>query len=168
MVRSRDMKGIYISIDKTPKDIFRPRRVPKINYVDGYTCNSSRRGREATSQPKIEISKTMDQQGKNLKEETKQDIRFVIDQEADPKPIHQFFNQTTDLVLCQVKLGMVVDSFGQNLVEEPSESDRDTTPTTSSINFFGGMADHEAHRRAFGGDEEEGQRQEILEKIKQR
>lgn len=49
------------------------------------------------------------------------------------------------------------------MVEEPSESDWDTTPAASVIKFFGGMEDHEAHRRAFGGDEEEGQRQEIIE-----
>jgi hypothetical protein len=49
------------------------------------------------------------------------------------------------------------------LVEEPSKYDWDTTPTTSTIEFFGGIVDHEAHRRAFGGDEEEGQRQEIPE-----
>jgi hypothetical protein len=44
------------------------------------------------------------------------------------------------------------------LVEEPSESPWDTTPTTSSIKFFRGRADQEAHRRVFIGDEEEGQR----------
>ena len=36
------------------------------------------------------------------------------------------------------------------MAKEPSESDRDTTPTTLDIKFF-------------GGDEEEGQRQEILD-----
>ena len=58
---------------------------------------------------------------------------------------------------------MVVDNFEQNLVEEPSKSEWDTTPVASTIKFFGGMEDHEAHRRVVGGDEEEGQRQEIPE-----
>ena len=58
---------------------------------------------------------------------------------------------------------MVANNFEQNLVEEPSESNWDNTPTTSSIKFFGGMEDQEAHRRFFGGEEEEGQRQEIPE-----
>ena len=58
---------------------------------------------------------------------------------------------------------MVADNFEQNFIEEPSKYDWNTTPTTSAIKFFRGMADHEAHRRAFGGDEEEGQRQEIIE-----
>ena len=101
----------------------------------------------------------MEQQRKQLYEEAKQDISHVIDQVADHKAIHQFLNQTTDPVLCQVDLGTVADNFEQNLVEEPSESDWDTTPAASTIKFFGGMADQEAHRRAFGGDEEERQRQ---------
>ena len=49
------------------------------------------------------------------------------------------------------------------MVEKPLESDWDTIPIASAIKFFRGMADHEAHTRDFGGDEEERQRQEILE-----
>ena len=66
MVRARDRKGRYIFVDKTPKYIIGPWRVPQINYVDRYTWKSSRRGREATSQPKLETSQTMEQQRKQL------------------------------------------------------------------------------------------------------
>ena len=53
----------------------------------------------------------MEQQRTQLQEEAKQDISPIIDQEANPEAIHQFLNQTTNLVLCQVELGMVADNF---------------------------------------------------------
>ena len=46
-----------------------------------------------------------------LQEETEQHISPVIDQEVVPKAIHQFLNKETNLVLCQVDLGIVVDNF---------------------------------------------------------
>ena len=98
-----------------------------------------------------------------MQEEAKQDIILVIYQEANPKSIHQFLNQTTNLVLSQVVLGIVADNFEHSLVKEPSKYDWDSTPVASSIKFFGGMVDQEEHRRSFGGDEEQGQRQEIPE-----
>ena len=87
-----------------------------------------------------------------MQEETEQHISPTIDQEVDPEAIHQFLNKETNLVLCQVDLGTVAENFEQNLVEEPSEFDWDTTSTTSTIKLFGGMVDHQAHRRYFGGD----------------
>ena len=98
-----------------------------------------------------------------MHEETKHYISPSIDQEDDLEAIHQFLNQATNPVPCQVDLGIVADNFEHNLVEGPSESDWDTTLATSVIKFFGGMEDHGAHRRDFRGDEDEEQRQEIPE-----
>ena len=49
------------------------------------------------------------------------------------------------------------DNFVLNLVNDPSESDWDTTPTVSTIKFFEGMADDERRRGLFGDDESEGE-----------
>ena len=42
MVRARDVRGIYVSVKKIPKDLFGPRKVPHINSIDRYTRSSSR------------------------------------------------------------------------------------------------------------------------------
>lgn len=53
MVRGRDSKGRYISVDKTPRNIFRPQQVLHINYVDRYIGTTSRKGKAITYwQPK--------------------------------------------------------------------------------------------------------------------
>ena len=53
MVRARDVKGRYISIKKTPKDIFGPRKIPHINSYDRYIGSSSRVAKISTCwQPK--------------------------------------------------------------------------------------------------------------------
>ena len=49
------------------------------------------------------------------------------------------------------------DNFVPNPVNEPSESDWDTTPVASTIKFFGGMGDEERRRGLFGDDEPEGE-----------
>ena len=120
MVRVRDWKCRHTFVDKTPKYIFGPQRIPQINFDDQYTGSSSRRRREVASQPEPETSQIVEQQRKQLQEEAKQDIIPITDQEADPKAIHPFLNQTTDPVLCQVDLETIADNFEQNLVEEPS------------------------------------------------
>ena len=48
------------------------------------------------------------------------------------------------------------DNFAPNSVNEPSKSDWDTTPTTSTIKFFGGMVEEERRRGLFGDDEPKG------------
>jgi hypothetical protein len=71
-------------------------------------------------------------------------------------------------VLQPVKVEALVDNFRTNIIEDPSDSDWDTTPATSAIKFFGGMADHERRRGLFGDDneDEKEQRREVLEQEK--
>ena len=68
MVRARDRKCRYTFVDKIPKDIFGPQRIPQIKFVDRYLGSSSRRGREAASQPEHETSQTMEQQRERERE----------------------------------------------------------------------------------------------------
>ena len=149
MVRARDRRGRYIFVDRTPKDIFGPQRVPHTNFFDHYIGSTSRRGRESAPHPELQTSQIVEQREEQLQEETEQHISPSIDQEVDPETIHQFLNKATSPVLCQVDLETVVDNFEKNLVKEPSGSSWDTTPAASTIKFFGGMADHEVHRRDF-------------------
>ena len=48
MVRGRDSKGRYISVDKTPKNIFGPQQVLHINFADCYIGRTSRKGKAIT------------------------------------------------------------------------------------------------------------------------
>jgi hypothetical protein len=65
MVRARDIKGRYIPVNKNPKDIFGPRKVHHINYVDRYTSSPSRVANVSTCwQPKEPQSATMEKQEK--------------------------------------------------------------------------------------------------------
>lgn len=48
MVRARDIKGKYIPIKKNPEYVFGSRKVPHINFVDGYTGRPSRVAKVST------------------------------------------------------------------------------------------------------------------------
>ena len=48
MVRVRDIKGRYISVDKNPKDIFGSRKVHYINFDDRYIGSPSRVAKVST------------------------------------------------------------------------------------------------------------------------
>ena len=53
MFRARDVRGRYVLVKKVPKDIFGPRKVLHINFVDRYTGSSSRVAKISTCwQPK--------------------------------------------------------------------------------------------------------------------
>ena len=85
-----------------------------------------------------------------LQEETEQHINPAGDQEVDPEAIHRFLDKATDPVLCQIDPETIADNFEQNLIQQPSESSWDTTPTASAIQFFGGMADERTKKKIPG------------------
>jgi hypothetical protein len=73
----------------------------------------------------------------------------ILNEGVDPKTIHQFLNNQEERVLSptepvaediSIEVG---DNFVPNPMNEPSKSDWDTTPATSTIKFFGGMVDEE-------------------------
>ncbi|CAF4106855.1 unnamed protein product [Adineta steineri] len=88
----------------------------------------------------------------------------ILNQGADPERIRQFFSNQEEGVLEPVAdiptkdiLEELGDNFTPKQTDEPSESDWDTTPATSTIKFFGGMADKERRRKGlFGDDKPEG------------
>jgi hypothetical protein len=79
----------------------------------------------------------------------------ATNQEVSPRAVHQLLNQATDMVLQPVEAGTVVDNFDSTTVKEPSNSSWDTTPATSTIKFFGGMADEDRRQRGHYGDDNE-------------
>ena len=143
MVRPRDRKGRFISEEKIPVGIFRPKHVPHINTSDLYTGITSRwgnvgsewRSKEPSSPPIVE---------QKLKRHMSVDP--ILNQGGDPECIQQFLNNQKERVLEPAKdiptediseeLG---DNFLPNQVDEPSESNWDTTPAASTIKFFRGM-----------------------------
>ena len=144
MVRARDVKGRYISIKKTPKDIFGSRKIPHINFVNRYIGSSSRVANISTCwKPKTPQPTTTEKPEKKQEEETSKPIDPATNQEVSLEVVHQFLNQGTNTVLQPVEARTEVDNFRTNIVKEPSDSSWDTTPAASAIKFFVGMADEE-------------------------
>ena len=144
MVRARDVKGRYISINKNPEDIFCLRKIPHINYVDHYIGSSSRVAKVSTCwQSKLHQPAIVENPKKKQEEATSEPIDPTTNQEVNLEVVHQFLNQATNTVLQPVEAGIVVDNFIENIVKDPSDSGWDTTPTASDIKFLGGMADEE-------------------------
>ena len=83
MVRARDVKGRYISIKKTPKDIFGLRKIPDINSANRYTRSSSRVAKISTFwKPKTPQLATVEKPEKQQEEETLELIDPTTNQEV--------------------------------------------------------------------------------------
>ena len=144
MVRTRDARGRYVSVKKIPKDLFCPRKVLHINSVDCYSGSSSRVAKILTCwQPKTPQLATVAKLEKQHEEEDSEPIDPATNQEVSSEVVHQLQNQETNTVLQPVEAGIVVNNFGSDTTKEPSNSDWDTTPTSSTIKFFGRMANED-------------------------
>ena len=78
MVRIRDAKGRYVK--KIPKDLFGPRKVPRINSTDCYSGRSSRVAKiSACWQPKTPQIATMEKLEKQQEEEDSKPIDPATD-----------------------------------------------------------------------------------------
>ena len=85
MVRSRDVRGRYVSVKKIPKDLFGPRKVPHINSIDRYTGSSSRVAKISTCwQPKTPQLATVEKPKRQQEEEDSEPIDLATNQEVSP------------------------------------------------------------------------------------
>ena len=138
MVRPRDNRGGFIG--NFPAGISGPKHIPHINTSDHYTGSTSRQGRASSERKSKESSSPpmVEQKGRQY-----MSVDPVLNQEADPKHIWQFLSNQEEGVWEPVAdipaediPEALWDNFTPNQIDEPSESDSDTTPKALAIKFF--------------------------------